>query len=158
MDIFIILAVIVIFFLLSDVGRKNTKPAKYPFPPIKKPLPPPEKTAKRSLDYMMHKPQKNTAAETAVGHPPLKREPSLPELKSTPVNIAFPKAPSTSSQQNSSPIFTAGNIPRPVTTSQYNIDISKTTLTKAIIYAEILKAPKSLEYMQRYGIRRFPKK
>ena len=164
-----ILAILAAFFLISSSNKKAKRPpAKRPFPPIRKQSSTAPTNKRTTYDYMMHSPKnKNTdvtvneqAQQTIEAKPQADIPVSRPEtiiypdvITSRPDRTISQPAVSSNYDYSSTAI---GNMP--LHKQHKNIDINKQAMLKAITYTAILNQPRSLKYLERYGIRRLPLK
>ncbi|MBB5335585.1 hypothetical protein [Pectinatus brassicae] len=163
MDTFIIIAALALFIISSLGNSKKNQSSKKRLPPIKNPAPQSTSNHKKTYDYMLNK---NSAPKT-------KKIPDIiTEEKSTESSRVFttkntdaktPMALSTSVSFNSSTLASpADTLTETISTAakqqNLSIDIHRQAVLQAITYAEVLSPPKSLKYLTRFGIKRFPMK
>lgn len=163
MDIFIIIAALALFIISSLGDNKKKEPSQKRLPPIKNPAPVSQRVSKqkKTYDYMLNK----TATKSTKNVPDSieeEKSTAAPAPISTSENISakMPMASSStlfdSSMQapSAADSFSETSAVKP----QLSIDIHRQAVLQAIIYAEVLSPPKSLKYLTRFGIKRFPMK
>ncbi|WP_196592781.1 hypothetical protein [Pectinatus sottacetonis] len=155
----IIAAIVIYIFSLTDKKKKRQKKT---FPPITKPTDKNNTSSdKKTYDYMIRKPNKVQEPEKQLS----------PEPKAPGTTIVFSK-PNINTPNMHIDKSNEQNIPSPLSdkpcmlnilpTSNYEtsqpIDITRQSILRAVTYIEVLGPPKSLKYMEQFGIKRFPLK
>jgi|GEM_PF-4760599 len=165
MDTFIIIAALALFIISSLGDSKKKQPSQKRLPPIKNPAPVPQRASKqkKTYDYMLNK----TTTKSTKNVPD-----SIEEEKTTAAPAPISTAENTSAKMpmaaaSSSTLFNSSiQAPSaadsftetPAVKPQLAIDIHRQAVLQAITYAEVLSPPKSLKYLTRFGIKRFPMK
>lgn len=162
MDTFIIIAALALFIISSLGDSKKKQPSQKRLPPIKNPVPQRASKQKKTYDYMLNK---TTTKSTKNVPDSIEEEKTTaaPTPISTAENISakMPMAAASSILFDSSmqaPSAADSFTETPAVKPQLAIDIHRQAVLQAITYAEVLSPPKSLKYLTRFGIKRFPMK
>ncbi|TCS77806.1 hypothetical protein [Pectinatus cerevisiiphilus] len=171
MNTLIIIAAIFLWIVSLAGKKKKTTSSQRRLPPIRRPQA--TKSAdpgKKTLDYMMKRPQNENTA-------PLPEQPKQPIPTEIKTSEKAEPLPHKQDEQKPVPAFSSPPTPREVPANILfqqavtkampslekkdnsvvtPLNIDKKNILCAITYAEVLNPPKSLKYLERYGIKRFP--